>query len=163
VQGDRREAGWLLWQSVTYLGRVLRAELEPILRDVGMGSPVEVWVCALVERRGPQRLVDVARAIHLPASTLSDLTERLVADGFLARSPNPRDRRSAVLAVTDRGREALRRLHDAVAARLEAVLADLDAATVQHLVAGLRALAQALEARDPSRTPPGPPDAARPS
>ncbi len=145
MEEQRREAGWLLWQSLSYLGRMLRPQMEPLLRDVGLNSPLEAWVLHLLRHRGPQRLVDIARGMRLPVSTLSDLTERLVAEGLLRRMPHPRDRRSVVLVATERAADGVARLHAAVAERLAGPLAELDDGTLEQLTVGLRALAEALE------------------
>lgn len=150
-----REAGWLLWQLLGELGRLFRSQMDPDLREIGLGSPVEVWVCRLVLTEGPRRLVDIAHTTCLPVSTLSDMTDRLVSDGFLRREPHPRDRRSTVLAATDRAREAVSRLRQLVAGRFEAVLATMDDATLDQLTVGLRAMAAALRQDDDGPPVPG--------
>jgi DNA-binding MarR family transcriptional regulator len=168
VEQQRQKAGWLLWQSLGHVGRALRPQMEPLLHEMGLSSPLEVWVLQHVRHEGPRRLVDIARATRLPTSTLSDLTERLVAEGFLSRRPNPGDRRSVVLVVTQRAEDALTRLQAGVVARLEGPLAQLDDATVEQLTTGLRALTEVLDrAVGPYDTTEGapqrlPPDGAAP-
>jgi len=68
---------------------------------------------------GPQRLVlrvaglfpglsagALASTLRLHPSTLTGVLKRLVAQGLLSRSDDPRDRRRAVLRLTPRGRRA---------------------------------------------------------
>ena len=68
---------------------------------------------------GPQRLVlrvaglfpglsagDLATILHVHPSTLTGVIHRLVTQDLLVRTDDPRDRRRAVLRLTERGRRA---------------------------------------------------------
>ena len=68
---------------------------------------------------GPQRLVlrlvglfpglsagDLAAILHVHPSTLTGVIQRLVTQGLLVRADDPRDRRRAVLHLTQRGGRA---------------------------------------------------------
>ena len=145
LERQREDAGWRLWQQLTQLLWMLRPQIEPLLRDAGVGSPLGLFVCRLVEREGPQRLTDLARSTHLPLSTVSGLCDRLVADGFLRRVANPRDRRSVVLEGTERACQALAGLREAGACRFGALLAGMDEGTLEGLIAGLTELVHTLE------------------
>lgn len=142
------EVGWRLWQLLTRLGRMLRPQIEPLLREAGVGSPLGLFICLLLERDGPQRLTDLAQRLHLPLSTVSGLCERLVAEGFVERSAHPHDRRSIVLAPTARACAAAGGVRHEAAARLGALLVGMDAATLQGLITGLTVLVEALEAAE---------------
>jgi DNA-binding MarR family transcriptional regulator len=68
---------------------------------------------------GPQRLVlrvvglfpgvsagDLATILHVHPSTLTGVIQRMVTQGLLVRSDDPRDRRRAILRLTTRGGRA---------------------------------------------------------
>ncbi len=68
---------------------------------------------------GPQRLVlrvaglfpglsagDLATILHVHPSTLTGVIQRLVTQGLLVRTDDPRDRRRAILRLTKRGSRA---------------------------------------------------------
>jgi DNA-binding MarR family transcriptional regulator len=68
---------------------------------------------------GPQRLVlrvvglfpglsagDLATILHVHPSTLTGVIQRLVTQGLLVRTDDPRDRRRAILRLTQRGDRA---------------------------------------------------------
>jgi MarR family transcriptional regulator, organic hydroperoxide resistance regulator len=107
---------------------------------------------------GPQRLVlrllglfpglsagDLATALHLHPSTLTGVLKRLEAQGLVARSTDPGDRRRTVLVLTRQGRQASRQAHGTVEA---AVASALEHAPAAHRVAAHRLLARLADALD---------------
>lgn len=140
------EVGWRLWQLLTRLVWMLRPEIEPLLRDAGIGSPLGLFACLMVEHHGPKRLTDLAQHLHLPLSTVSGLCDRLVALGFLRRAANPHDRRSVVLEATERTSTVAEDLRRDAAGRLGALLAAMDPETLEGLISGLTVLVEAVEA-----------------
>ena len=93
-----------------------------------------------VDRLAPVRATDIADSTALDLSTVSRHLRGLEDAGHLVRSPDPDDRRAALLSVTDQGREFVA---DAVRARtalLTAATADWaddDVATLSHLMTRL--------------------------
>ncbi|MEO3860066.1 MarR family transcriptional regulator [Acrocarpospora sp. B8E8] len=73
-------------------GAVSLGRLE-ILRVIG-----SVDVC---------RVQDIADRLHITVGATSRLTDRLEADGLVARSPHPADRRSSKIELTASGRRAI--------------------------------------------------------
>jgi DNA-binding MarR family transcriptional regulator len=74
---------------------------------------------SLVGARGPARLTEVAGELGMPLTTASDAVRRLEGRGHAAREPNPDDRRSVLVALTEaghaewrRGWPALRRINE---------------------------------------------------
>lgn len=107
---------------------------------------------------GPQRLVlrllglfpgtsagDLAAALHLHPSTLTGVLKRLEAQGCVARSVDPADRRRTVLRLTPRGRRASQATRGTVEA---AVAAALESAPAAHRVAAHRFLVRLATALD---------------
>lgn len=144
---SREEAALLLSEYLHDLAHDLRRGMDPVLRDCGLVSVLQVAMLGALDRLGPTRLVDLSRRLNVPTSTLSELTDRLVADGLVTRDPNPGDRRSVMLAVTPGGRARLEAVRRAGAAHVQGLLAHLDDTTVEALLGGLRRLREAATAR----------------
>jgi DNA-binding MarR family transcriptional regulator len=96
-----------------------------------------------VDRRGACRVGDIAEDLDVTVGGTSKVVDRLEARGLVERAPNPDDRRSSLITVTEAGATALRLgttiLQSVLEARLAAVLhpADLDA--LASALAALRA------------------------
>jgi DNA-binding MarR family transcriptional regulator len=83
-----------------------------------------VWLLARLARSEPIRLSEVATAFGVDKSTITPQAQRLEREGLIARKPDPRDRRAALLHVTRTGHAALSRLHKTRASMFEEILAD---------------------------------------
>lgn len=149
MQGDSAEyegTSLLLWEAVEGLGRAVRRELRPQLQDHGLVSGLQIAICLVLLECGPQRLVDLARRLAMPTSTVSELTDRLVAGGLLRREPNPGDRRSYVVHAEPGAAAMVGALRRAATGVVAGYLAGLNPADVAAMTPGLRALAAALTA-----------------
>jgi DNA-binding MarR family transcriptional regulator len=83
-----------------------RLEVPARLADVPVGKE-SYWLLNRVEELGPMRASDLAAALNLDASTISRQTHRLVDARLIERTVDPVDGRACLLAVSDRGRQAL--------------------------------------------------------
>lgn len=68
---------------------------------------------------------DVSRLTRRPRNSISRAVHRMVADGYITRTPDPVDRRQARLAITVSGRRLHERVAGHLARRQEDVLAPL--------------------------------------
>lgn len=82
-------------------------------------SLAQYRVLILLASRGPQRLVDVASALEVDASTATRMADRLVRKNLVVRRRSGGDRREVHLELATRGR----RLVDSVTARRRAEIA----------------------------------------
>jgi DNA-binding MarR family transcriptional regulator len=80
----------------THLGRFLE-QREPRL------SPEQWFVLARIAPRAPVRQVTLAEPVLGDPPNVSRLVDALVDRGYVARSPDPDDRRSWLLTLTRRG------------------------------------------------------------
>jgi DNA-binding MarR family transcriptional regulator len=87
---------------------------------------------------GRLRLSELARAVHLTRSGISRLANRLERGGLLRREGDARDRRESWAALTDRGRDDLRRAKAvfvrAVAKHFGSYLSDGEAETLNAIL-----------------------------
>jgi DNA-binding MarR family transcriptional regulator len=118
---------------------------------------------------GPLTIGETALHLDRAQSVVSEIVDGLEAKGLLARERDPRDRRRALVWLTDAGFETLRRDREVVSRDLiENAMAGIDPAQRSALLDGLRALTSAA-LLTPAATPgsassPEPePEPARPS
>lgn len=107
-------------------------------------NPAQAEILAHLARRGPQRGGDLAAALGVSAASLSDSVASLTAKGAVARSPDPDDRRAALVALTDAG-AALAAAQPAAPEALRAALAALPEAEAGALLRSLTRVIRALQ------------------
>jgi DNA-binding MarR family transcriptional regulator len=83
-------------------------------------APVDAPIYNVLERRGPITPTELAGALGMGASTLTYRLRGLEERGHLARSPNPRDGRSTLVALTPAGLRAWRAVFPSFVAALRA-------------------------------------------
>jgi DNA-binding MarR family transcriptional regulator len=98
-------------------------------------SPSLTAALSTVERHGPLTPSEVASRERIQRPTATRVLARLEEAGLIARTPDPQDRRSSLVAVTQAGRELLDELRTRktafLAQRLE-VLEPEDRATLER-------------------------------
>lgn len=95
-------------------------------------------------RNGPQRLTRLAAEEGVAQPSMTQLVQRLVKQGLVARVGDPEDGRVVLVSITDAGREVLRGRREARVARLAALLDTLPAEDRQALAEAARIGAPAL-------------------
>jgi DNA-binding MarR family transcriptional regulator len=106
---------------------------------------------------GPQRLVirivgrfpgipagHLARLLHVHASTLTGILQRLERHGFIRRRSDPRDGRRSLFGLTDKGRLFDVETEGTIEAAISAALAQATPDQLQVTRAVLRSIADAL-------------------
>lgn len=84
---------------------VMRTHLEPLFAEYGL-QPGEFDVLATMRRAGaPYRLspTRLFEATMISSGGMTARIDRLEKAGLVARSPNPKDRRSTLVGLTDKG------------------------------------------------------------
>lgn len=135
------------------VGRLRRA----LRRSIRSDFPWERLPMAQVEllhvltEAGPARVGELARVQRLAPSTVSELVQQLIGDGFASRAPDPLDGRASVIQVTPRGIGELARWTEANEDRIGVALTSLSAAdrnAIRRAVPALERLVQRLESND---------------
>ena len=108
------------------------------------------WVLVRLSDTGPIRLSDLAGSVELDLSTISRQIRDLVADGLIARTPDPADGRAALLSLTEEGVAVLEAVSESRRRALALAIADWTDEERNALASGLLRLASGLQrARDP--------------
>lgn len=82
----------------------LHGRLEAALGEVGLSVPALLALKELVEAKRPLPLGRLADRIECARSHMTQLVDRLEAEGLVVRVPDPSDRRSVLAELTVEGR-----------------------------------------------------------
>jgi DNA-binding MarR family transcriptional regulator len=83
---------------------------EQLMAAAGVSIERAAFTVAKLCEAGPVRLSDLATTLDVNVSTISRHVQQLERDGLLRRTEDPRDRRAAMLHLTDQGRAVLERV-----------------------------------------------------
>ncbi|MFD6453823.1 MarR family winged helix-turn-helix transcriptional regulator [Nocardia sp. NPDC060220] len=106
-QSSRRPAV-AAWAALLQVHAALVPELDAELRKAA-GLPL-TWYDVLLEldSAGPMRMSDLGEKVVLSRTRVSRLVAELESNGLLRREHNPDDGRSAIVAITELGRQRFR-------------------------------------------------------
>ena len=112
---------------------------------------------------GPLAVGEMARHLQRAQSVVSEVVDHLERDGLLERVRDPRDRRRALVWLTEEGLAYLERDRDVLSRELLArAMSGMTAAARAALLRGMRALIRADAATPTTTTPPPLPTHRRP-
>ncbi|MEM9764205.1 MAG: MarR family transcriptional regulator [Pseudomonadota bacterium] len=103
-------------------------------------GPVGGMILLTISDEEPARPSAIVDRLGRDKSQITRLLQLLETKGLISRQPDPGDRRATRLILTERGRETVVVLQDAIARALDALLAPLDKterATLQELLGKL--------------------------
>lgn len=104
--------------SIMRVQQLLLAEFDAIAGRHGLTfARYEALVLLAFSREGRLSMGRIGERLMVHPTSATNIVQRLAAQGFVERVPNPADRRGAIAVITDTGRDAM-----------EATTADLEAA-----------------------------------
>jgi DNA-binding MarR family transcriptional regulator len=139
VQTTRTDAAPLAGELRVVLSRLIRR-----LRAEHGFSLAQGAVLGRLDREGWQSVSDLAGKERMRPQSMAETVSDLESEGLVARSPDPGDRRRALISLTDGGRALLtasRQRREGWLERAIEELPDEDRATVQRAVVLLAHLA----------------------
>jgi DNA-binding MarR family transcriptional regulator len=126
--------------------------LRQRLAQVGL-LPKQARVVDGLARMGKTSQVSLAREFGVSPASMSTMTARLIAAGYISREIDPDEARSNLLDLTDKGRTLLDQIHEAWADIDTLILDLLGTESTQDLQKVTRALRDALGGRAPAQGP----------
>ena len=90
--------------SLLHAAQVLEDRVEAALEKAGLSTPKFSVLHALVETGEPLTLSELATRLSCVRSNMTQLVDRLEADGLVERVDDPTDRRVVKAAITEGGR-----------------------------------------------------------
>jgi DNA-binding MarR family transcriptional regulator len=135
---DSRSVAMATATSVMRVQQLLLGQFDAVAGRHGLTfARYEALVLLAFSRSGRLSMSRIGERLMVHPTSATNIVQRLVAQGFVERVPNPADRRGAFAVITDAGRAAM----EAVTTDLEAVdfgLSMLDDAQHEVLFALLR-------------------------
>ena len=92
--------------DVLHAASALESRVDARLAAIGLSLPKLAALRALVTADEALPLGQLAERLACVKSNVTQLVERLEADGLVLRAPDPGDRRSRLAGITDAGRRA---------------------------------------------------------
>ena len=127
--------------AVLHTSSVLESRVEAKLSEIGLSLAKLAALHRLSEAGESLPLGQLAERLSCVKSNVTQLVDRLEADGLVARAADPNDRRSRLAVLTDAGRAAYEKGQriqvDAEEALFGALTAD-ESATLHMLLAKLK-------------------------
>ncbi len=115
--------GMALVTSVMRVQQILLARVETTLRPFGLTfARYELLMLLLFARAGRLPLGKIGERLQVHPASVTNVTDRLEADGLVRRVANPRDGRGTLAAITPKGRRLAKRATAAVNAEVFAGL-----------------------------------------
>ncbi len=127
--------------SLLGAARALEARLESALETVGLSLAKHGVLSKLAEAGEPLALSDLAGRLCCVRSNMTQLMDRLEADGFVQRIDDPNDRRIVRAALTPLGAERRAegsRQVEKVQAEFQASLSDEERVVLERVLTSLR-------------------------
>ena len=123
-------------------GEALLQELDRRIQlTFGVPQPVATALAVIEGADGPLTPSEISARVIVPSATMTATLDTLERRGWIERLPNPEDRRSTLVAVTEEGRNVVDQLLPGVRALETASLARL---TPKELATLLRLLDKVL-------------------
>ena len=107
--------------ALMHAGHRIEARLEEALAGVGLSGAKHAALSVLVTQDQPISLSELAEKLTCVRSNITQLVDRLEAEGLVKRTDDPTDRRAVRAEITRLGRER----HAAGSKVLNAVLKDV--------------------------------------
>ena len=116
-------------------------------------TPSQLLVLQQIERSGETTPSVVASALHFGQATVTNIVDRLVADGLVTRSRGEKDKRQMLLRPTPAAHALIERAPDMLHERFRDRFEDLPAWEQSMILAALEKLALLLDAGEMDAAP----------
>ncbi len=127
--------------SLIQVGQAMAQRLEEALAEVGLSGPKFGALSHLVQVDAPLSLSECAERMTCVRSNITQLMDRLEADGLVRRVEDPQDRRAVRAVVTPLGRErqaAGAKQVEKVKQELAQTLAGIDQSALERVLAAMK-------------------------
>ena len=127
--------------TLLYAADTAQAEVEAKLGTLGLSLPKLMALKALADAGESLPLGQLAERLSCVKSNITQLVDRLEADGFVTRDADPRDRRTRLAVLTGAGRKACidgSRIQQAAERELLTTLTSEEASQLAALLGKLR-------------------------
>ncbi|MBI1773790.1 MAG: MarR family transcriptional regulator [Proteobacteria bacterium] len=143
MQNPERSFGFLLYDAA----RLLRRDFDRRARQIGL-TRAQWSVLANLARNEGINQAGLADIMEIQPITLVRLLDRLEEAGWVARRPDPADRRARVLSLTEKARPILEQMRALAAETRETALQGFSIETRERLIDALAQVRSNLSVRE---------------
>jgi DNA-binding MarR family transcriptional regulator len=136
---DREKLSHLL---VSFYEKISSWE-QAAVRGSGL-SPTQMHAIEIIGQEKSLRMKELAEHLGITTGSLTVMVDRLEQNGFLERRPHETDRRSFLVALTDKGKRHFKRHHRHHLQLTDEVLAALEPSEQPQFAAALAQVVQRL-------------------
>ena len=126
-------------------GRRWRSLLDEKLRATGQSSARMEALAAIYAEPEPRPQVDIAKRLRIEGPTLTRMLDALEKDRLVARKPDPDDRRTKLLELTDEGKKVLERIFGEADELRTSLVGQIPAAEIDAMNGSLERLIDKLD------------------
>lgn len=113
--------------------QVLVAQFNDLVaRKLGV-TPTETQCLYVLSRFGPSTPSELARRVNLSSGATTRMLDRLLAAGYITRTPDPADRRRVVIEAAGDGIERISALYEPLNDDLASLLVAFDADELKRI------------------------------
>lgn len=142
-------------EALKALRRILRASdmgRRSLAAATGLG-PSQLLVLQEIDQRGETTPSTLSAALQFGHATITNIVDRLEADGLVTRQRGSRDKRQIILQATDAGRDTLARAPDLLQTRFSQGYAALPAWEQAMILSALERLGEIMGAQSIDAAP----------
>ena len=132
--------------NLVIVARRWRSLLDERLRLVGQSSARMEALAAIINSPALSAQVDIAKRLRIEGPTMTRMLDALEADGLVERLPDPGDRRTKQLRVTEQGESVLREIFAIADEMRDRLLDGVSEERMDELNAFLEGLSERLDA-----------------
>lgn len=136
-------------RRIMLVGRRYRRLLDLALKDIGQSQVRWEILNAISASPGDCTLMDVAARIGLEGPSIVATMEKLETGGFIERREDDNDRRSRLIRLTDRGRDAVRSMTEVVDRQRDRLWEGISAEDVETMLRILTQMRRNLWSDEP--------------
>jgi MarR family transcriptional regulator, organic hydroperoxide resistance regulator len=138
--------------SIRKLVRAVYLDSQKMSRQFGLTGPQSV-VMRLLLNNGSMSSAELSRLMYVTPSNMTGIIDRLEKKGLVERVRKERDRRIALIVLTENGREMSKNVPDPIEKKLIKQLTDLENEHVQILAMAMNQILNLIDTKDIEEIP----------
>ncbi|MBS8261078.1 MarR family transcriptional regulator [Roseibium polysiphoniae] len=150
-RSGKKGPGFLL---LAHCAHLLEERLRVLLKPLGLHTG-QARVLHALNRMGKASQRQLADQFNVTPASMSQMTKRLINNGFIEVHSDPDDRRTSILLLTAKGQDLLTRVFAVWDQIDQIVIAEIGADHAEQLFTNSRNLRNALGGRAPGTKPAG--------
>jgi len=129
-----------------YIAKAHHCVIEAITKDIGMHRSTHIMLYHISKCDTPPSQKDLAQALNISAAAVASTIERLEAEGYIEKTVLDTDRRTNLISVSEKGREALDQVSGRLGKTDEEIFAGLDENELDAFMKTLDVIIESIKA-----------------